>query len=757
MPLSDWRDGVDHADAAAGAIYNLDYLTGNVAGGEGYDWYYHSQEAQDAQIRTPISDFWDEPWVWRYKDIKGWWQNEHHDRVNGERVAVATPWVPESKPVWFTEIGCAAIDKGANEPNKFLDPKSSESFLPRYSNGLRDDFMQMQYLRAVHRHWANPEANPESREYSGRMVDTARTHVWAWDARPFPHFPSNSAMWSDGDNYARGHWLNGRSNSRTVAGVVAEICRKAGVSRVETDQLWGVVRGYHLDGTATARAALQPLMTAYGFDAMERDGALAFATRTGLPLADYRAEALVLDPEAEATLVVTRAPEAAVSGRVRVSFVDADTDYDLAASEAVFSDEVGQSATQTELPLALTRSEGEQIAERWLAEARVARDTAQFALPPSAFGFGPGDVLAVKTETSRTLYRIDRMESGAFAAVEAVRVEPEVYHPHEVADETGTPAAFVAPSPVEAVFLDLPLITGDEVPHAPHLVMSARAWPGSAALYSSSGDSGYALEQIVSSSGIIGETLSPLFSASAGVWDRGPALRVRLVRGALSSASVERLLAGANLAAIGDGVTDMWELFQFAEAELVEARTYDLRLRLRGQAGTDGVMPQDWPTGSRFVLMDAGPEQIALSSAARDIERTYRWGPAGRPIGDPSYRSRKIAFRGIGLRPYSVCHLAAVVQSDGDVAASWIRRTRVDGDLWGTQDVPLGEDMERYVVRVITEGTIRREVVVSAPSWSYPATARGGDSVSGAFTIAVAQLSDRFGAGPFAVVQVDGA
>jgi hypothetical protein len=28
MPLSDWRDGDDHADAHWGAIYNLDYLRG---------------------------------------------------------------------------------------------------------------------------------------------------------------------------------------------------------------------------------------------------------------------------------------------------------------------------------------------------------------------------------------------------------------------------------------------------------------------------------------------------------------------------------------------------------------------------------------------------------------------------------------------------------------------------------------------------------------------------------------------------------
>ena len=33
MPLSDWRDGLSHADAAAGSIYGLEYLKRNVAGG----------------------------------------------------------------------------------------------------------------------------------------------------------------------------------------------------------------------------------------------------------------------------------------------------------------------------------------------------------------------------------------------------------------------------------------------------------------------------------------------------------------------------------------------------------------------------------------------------------------------------------------------------------------------------------------------------------------------------------------------------
>jgi hypothetical protein len=747
MPLSDWRDGTDHADAGAGSIYDLDYLTGNVAGGEGFDWFYHSEEARAAQIRTPISDFWGEDWVWRYKDIRGWWENEHRNRVNGERAAVPTAWVPGMKPIWFTEIGCAAIDKGTNEPNKFIDPKSSESSLPRYSNGLRDDFMQMQYLRAFHRHYALPGRNPVSAEYGGPMVDMSKTHVWAWDARPWPHFPARGELWADGGNYDRGHWINGRSTARSLASVVEELARDAGVAPVDTSRLWGIVRGYATDGTDTARAKLQPLMMAQSFDAAEREGRLVFATRTGLPVATLDPERLAIDPEAEATVDLIRAPEAEVAGRVRVTFVDSDGDYTVAAAEAVMPDEATRGVTGTDLPLALLRSEGQQVVERWLAEARVGRDRLRLALPPSTLALGAGDVVGFGGDSA--YYRIDRVEEAGQRAIEAVRVEPEVYLPHETRTESGEPAPVVPPVPAQAVFLDLPLITGDEVPHAPHVAFTGNPWPGQIALYVANAGEGFVSDGVYPVPSVVGETLTVLGGSAPGVWDRGAAVRVRLVRGTLASASEARVLAGANVAAIGDGVTDIWEVFQFADAELVAPRTYDIRMRLRGQFGSDGAMPADWPVGSRFVLLDGVPRQIGLTSAQRGLSLTWRWGPALRPIGDPSWRSREIAFQGNGLRPYSVCHLRGTALASGATDVAWTRRTRIDGDLWGSGDVPLGEASEAYLVQVLASGTIRREVRTTVPRWTYAATDKANDGVTGDWLVRVAQLSDRFGPGPF--------
>ncbi|CAN0603275.1 unnamed protein product, partial [Ectocarpus sp. 12 AP-2014] len=209
---------------------DLAYLKANIVGGEGYDWYYASPEAEALQIRTPITDgAHGEPWIYRYKDLHSWWSNPHHERIGGVRQASATAWQAGSKPIWFTEIGCAAIDKGTNQPNKFLDPKSSESEFPKYSSGGRDDLVQMQYLRALSEFWGDAANNPNG-TYGAPMVKTDRMFVWAWDARPYPYFPGNSDVWSDGDNYARGHWLNGRVSSRALSSVIKAICAEAGVT-----------------------------------------------------------------------------------------------------------------------------------------------------------------------------------------------------------------------------------------------------------------------------------------------------------------------------------------------------------------------------------------------------------------------------------------------------------------------------------------------------------------------------------------------
>ncbi|MAM61066.1 glycoside hydrolase/phage tail family protein [Maritimibacter sp. UBA3975] len=755
MPVADWREGEDHADAHWGSIYNLDYLKANVMGGEGYDWYYHAPEAREVQLRTPITDgAHGEPWVFRYKDIRSWWENEHHERIGGVRQAQPTDWEAGSKPIWFTEYGCAAIDKGANQPNKFLDPKSSESSLPRYSNGHRDDVMQMQYLRAVREFWEEPANNPTHPITRVRMIDMDRAHVWAWDARPFPWFPKRRGAWGDWENYDKGHWLNGRASNRSLASVVAEICERSGVTRYDTSRLYGLVRGYMVDQVTDARAALQPLMLAYGFEAAERGGQLEFFTRKGTPDGTLDPARFVATGEIDGDLEFSRAPEAEMIGRVRLNHTEAESAYDIRATEAVFPDEDTHAVSSSDLPMILTEPEARAITERWLAEARVARDRARFALAPSDLSWRAGDVVELETEEGTGHYRIDHVEQAGVQMVQAVRVEPGVLKPADgVASEIEL-AEFTPAVPVYPIFLDLPVLAGDVPAHLPRLAVTSDPWPGPVAVYSSASENGYSLNQVIRAPARIGVTESVLRWARPGLIDNGPALRVRLPQGTVSSAGVDGILNGSNLAAIGFGDPDGWEVFQFAHAELVEQDVYELSGRLRGQGGSDWAMPAEWPVGATVVFLDGSVTPLSLPLSARGLERHYRIGPASEPIDDDTYEQAAVTTYGVGLRPYVPAHLT-VRAAGGDYSVDWVRRTRVDGDSWEGVDVPLGEDVESYVVRVIDGGTVKREVDVGSAGWTYTGAMQVADGVSAPFEVAVAQVSQSFGPGPFSRTTVE--
>jgi len=744
-PISDWRDGENHADVDWGSIYNVDYLKANIAGGEGFDWYYDSIDGEAAQVRRPIDDgAYGEPWVFRFKDLASWWENDHFNRIAGVRSATATGWVPQSKPFRFTEYGCAAIDKGANQPNRFLDPKSSESGLPRGSNGRRDDLMPMQYLRAMQEFWSDIMNNPLSDVTGARMLDLDRSHVWAWDARPFPAFPNNTVLWSDGENYLRGHWLNGRVASQPLSRVLAEVCAAASPGNLQVAKAYGVVRGFAVPDTGTARSAVQALAMAHGIEVAERNGALTFLRRDARRPALLDRERLVVSDDLDGTFETTRAAVAETLGRIRISFIEAEGDFGVRTAEAIFPDDTAVSVSDSDLAMVLTASEARDMAERWLAEARVARDTARFALPKSALNLGAGDTVQI----GALRYRIDRMEQGDALLVEAVRVEPGSYQPGTEILDLPVQLPYAAPLPVYPLLLDLPLMTGQEVPHAPYAAVTAQPWPGPVAIWTSPSDDGYLLNRVLEQRAVIGVTETSLFAGPCGVWDRGPALRVRLLAGELASASVNAVLNGANVAAIGDGMSSEWEVLQFADADLVAPATYDLRMRLRGQAGTDAAAASFWPVGSRFVLLNDAVQQVDLLPSARGLSRNYRFGAASRGYEDGNVIVQERAFAGVGLRPYGVAHLRAVGVPGQTITLSWIRRTRLDGDSWESTEVPLGEDREAYRLRVRSGTLVVREINVTSPFWVYTPAQQVADGAGSVFYISVAQLSDRFGPGP---------
>ncbi len=752
MPISDWRDGPENQDRTWSSIYDLNYLEANIAGGEGYDWYYPSTEAEASQARTPVSDgAYGEDWIFRYKDIKGWWSNDHHERLGGVRQSSPTDWVPGMKPIRFTEYGCAAVDKATNQPNKFIDPKSSESSLPRGSNGLRDDYLQIQYYVAIGRYWSKEDNNPQANLYSGRMVDFDHSYAWAWDTRPFPDFPGNLADWSDGINYAKGHWLNGRTSNQPLALVVSEVCADADITKnLDNGALHGSLHGFACNESSTARSKLQSLSLVYGFDATERDGALQFFNRGATNFVQLDEIDFVVVGEMAETIGQSRSAEVDSVSRVRLTYIQAENDFEVQTSEAIFPDISVGSVIETEVSIQLTTQEANAVTERFLAEARLGRDKVTFSLPPSFLEIGVGDVVIFAGRT----HRVDRIEDAKFIDIEAVRIDLSSYAAVADRGEMPTRTASVAATPVYSVFMDLPLLRGDEAPQAPHVAIALDPWPGSVTVWSSSTDAGYLVNTDTDSPTILGVTQTELLSAPPGLWDRGSVLRILIPSGEIASTSMLDILNGANVAAIGDGSSENWEILQFADADLVGEHLFELKVFLRGLAGSDATSPAIWPAGSVFVLLDGLVPQINLPLAARGLDRFYRIGASDRGFADSSVRTSVMAFNGIGLRPYSVAHIEQEVLDSGNLLLSWIRRSRIDGDSWQSVDVPLSEEAEEYTVRVVKDNFIVRDFIVSEPSWAYTQAMQLDDAIGTPFTIQVAQNSVTFGPGPFKFISI---
>lgn len=756
-PLADWRDEDTHLDAGNGTLSTYDpaYLKGNLAGGEGYDWYYASNGNRDAQIRTPITDGAGKPWVFRYKDIASWWSEPHYDRPGGVEAATPTGWVPGSKPFWLMEVGCPAIDKGANEPNIFHDDKSSESRVPHYSHGTRDDTIQRRYLQSFYEYFDathddfTEAANPQSSVYSGRMVDVSKIHAYTWDARPYPAFPYDQEAWSDGENWYLGHWLNGRMAGGPLQAVVEGILQEYDFDHYDVSSLEGMMEGYILDSVMSAREALQPLEMAFFLDSIESGGAIRFSHKgqRGACLSVDRNE-LVDTSENGDLYTLTRAQETDLPVCAKLTYIDGVVDYRQAVVEARRQSVATSRVAMAQLPMVLGQEQAQGIADSWLHDVWSGREKASFSLPPSKLAVEPGDVVRLDISDRVLDLRISQTSTGEARSMESLSLQPHIYKMPVAPSRLGTSSGGKIFGPSLAVFLDLPLLRGDESSSHGYVAGCQSPWPGAVNFYRSASDAGYTLAASAQLPAIMGEILSSVARGASSRWDWGHSFDVVIYSGELLSREQPDVLSGANLAAL-EHESGEWEVLQFQKAELIADKTYRLSGLLRGQAGTEPHMSDELASGARFIMLDDAITPVALTDDQTGLDYSWKVGPASYDLGHRSYRSYQKAFVGLGQKPFAPVHLKAHQSDDGDVTLSWVRRTRMGGDNWQSIEVPLCEDVEAYEIDVFDGDQVLRTMTSSNSSLVYSAAQQvvdfGEEQTS--FDVRLYQISARLGRG----------
>jgi len=721
-PLSDWRDDAGHVDASlASSIHDRDYLAANLNGGEAYDWYYADDAARAAQTRAPITDGLGKPWIYRPKDLWNWWANAHVERLGGVELGSATAWTPRSKPIWLTEVGCPAVDKGANQPSAFPDARSMEGTSPYFSNGQRDDLIQRRYLETViaafDPAFGAGALNPVSPVYGGRMVDVSGLHLWTWDARPYPVFPAAEDVWSDGPNWQTGHWLTGRLGAAPLDALVGTILDDADVADARTDNLRESCDGYVIDRPMSPRAAIDPLAMAYAFDATVAGGQLTFVQRGAPPVVEIDEDELV-DPQKGALARLTRGQETELPREVSFGFTDGAADY---RRSAVTSRRLVGGSNRTlhsDFAVITDDAAATRRADIWLQDLWAGRESVEFSLGMKRLSLAPGDVVGVTINARRRLFEISELVDTTSRQVKARSIDPEVFSVPLFAPRVKPPVIPPALGPMQALVLDLPTIDSSEPPVLTRLAIFADPWPGSVTVWRSTDGLSFEKAATAFVPSIIGETLDALAAGPTSRWDRGGEMRVALYGGALASVADARVLDGANAAAVVNA-SGAWEILQFANAELVDDRTYRLSRLLRGQAGSEHAIADPLPAGSPFVMLDDHVVTIARGLGALDRAIDLRIVATGRSHDDPSALALTVTPRPTALMPLSPVHVKAVRAGDG-IHVSWIRRTRRDGDNWGVE-VPLGEDAEAYTLDILSGSSVVRSLSCVAPSALYAA------------------------------------
>lgn len=611
--------------------------------------------------------------------------------------------------------------------------------------------MQVRGLEAVLSHFdpALPGhvagANPLSPVYGGRMVDPANMFLWAWDARPFPAFPELGAVWADGANWETGHWITGRLEGVPLDRLVAALLADYGLPAATELALDGFMDGYVVDRPMSAREALEPLARAFAFDAVASGGTLRFRSRSGRAVATLTPGEIVPDRDG-AGLALRRMQETELPREVRVGFTDGDRAYRRAAVASRRLAGTSRREVAADLAVVTRRAEAQRLADVWLQDLWVGRETAEFGLSPRAVALEVGDIVALPAGSAPRLFRITRIADGPVRRVSARAAEPSVYDmpaSHVPRPPTSTPPVWGKP---HVLALDLPLALETPTP-LQHLAVFADPWPGRMAVWRSVDGATFDLHAMADTPALVGRTQTALPPGPLWRWDRNAGLTVRLQGGTLAGVDDLRALAGANTLAVC-GADGRWEILTAAQADLVAEGTVRLSRLLRGLGGSETEAGRAVPAGADVVVLDGALVPLATRLVDLGLAYRYRVGPADRDHADPAYVELTAAAGPLALRPLAPVHVRARRTSAG-VELSWRRRSRLGGDGWEPLDVPLGEEAERYEIDILAGATVRRTIAATAPAVVYPAADELADfgSAQTALSLTVVQMSAAVGRG----------
>jgi hypothetical protein len=505
-----------------------------------------------------------------------------------------------------------------------------------------------------------------------------------------------------------------------------------------------MVEGYVIPDPMAARAAMEPLQGAYGFDLVESDGVLKarrYGAEADVVIEQSETRAARHGEEVPPMRAVLRAQELDLPREVVVTHTDPGLDYQKGSQRARRGAGVAHSVQNMVLPLVCSATKAKEVAESQLFRQWAEREQVSFTLSRAYAALDPGDVVALD---GKTLRLTDLRAGNGLIRAEALSIDAAALGVFagnaDGGQGAGLGGAVIVPSTL--FLMDLPLLRHEDDQPGFYVSISGRdGWRG-AGLFRSGDDVSFALSSRFSLPAVAGLAAGVLGQAAPYYMDRGVGVKVALIRGELSSCTELELLNGANAALLGD------EVIQFQTALLEDDGSYTLTNILRGRRGTEGAISSH-VAGERFVLLNAETARflpLTLSDRGRAIY--FRAPSTGEDVDGLVSAAFTPALR--TLQPLSPAHVKATRNGSGDITFSWIRRARKYAEWVDLIDVPLDEDAELYDLDILNGvNVVRSFSALTLPSVSYTAAQQITDfgSVQASVSVAVYQLSSRYGRG----------
>ena len=150
--------------------------------------------------------------------------------------------------------------------------------------------------------------------------------------------------------------------------------------------------------------------------------------------------------------------------------------------------------------------------------------------------------------------------------------------------------------------------------------------------------------------------------------------------------------------------------------------------------------------GRRVMILDARVGSVLVEPAWLGETRDFRVYAGS---SDVEGTAISVSTNSAAALPLPPVHLRARRGVSGDIALSWVRCSRADGDGWGAAESPLEHAPEHYRLVVFDGAAAVRTLDLNGAAATYASAEQAADfgTPPSAFTFTVAQLSPVLGAG----------